>query len=615
MDPAQGKLHEKENTPDRILEFLLILLTTVFTALVFIEREYHEADLICYTASAILFGMIFGRPREKRNWAFCLTGAILFGLWSFALIKLNPPIRTGQFFESLLESFKRINMHEYILIHKHVKPYRSSISETIIILLECIYLMAWIARFSSMRKRDILLRFNIFLTLPIALFPLSLTLIAPFLPEKNYQYAIFLYPALLTTVGISLILILTMLVLAVLKVRFGWKRLLFSYGLLILISGIGWSIFYGIQMVRRDLTLRHLAAEGRPMTLQEYYDRMQKTKNGMEQVSELIGFLKNPKFDTMDFPLNSCGDWLKKDIPESASKNYTWPPGGLKRSRKDAMIRISESPAGEKFTAGLAELAKYDHIRFNGNYTDYDPMLQMLTEMRWMVRTGAARAAIAHYTGKTEQILPRLKAVTPVSRLLDRQPWLICSMLHAAMDSIVVSQVIRLGPNAPEFADDYRFFLNWLRNQDYTPSRGETEIIAESLKYYDKDVAKINPLIRLLFRPLLLETRFYYLNRALRREKYFAACHNFPADDPIRENYLRLIISKGCNETALALKLYRSLHGKYPKSTTALVPEILPELPLDPVTGNPFRYKLKGNDFELFTEAFKWMWVASEPLY
>ena len=55
----------------------------------------------------------------------------------------------------------------------------------------------------------------------------------------------------------------------------------------------------------------------------------------------------------------------------------------------------------------------------------------------------------------------------------------------------------------------------------------------------------------------------------------------------------------GLFRTAVALKLYRSLHGAYPEHLDALVPGILPVLPADPMTGRPYEYRKDGDDFKL----------------
>ena len=47
---------------------------------------------------------------------------------------------------------------------------------------------------------------------------------------------------------------------------------------------------------------------------------------------------------------------------------------------------------------------------------------------------------------------------------------------------------------------------------------------------------------------------------------------------------------------ACALELSRRIIGKYPANLPALVPIHLPRLPVDPVTGAPFRYTLRPDD-------------------
>lgn len=47
--------------------------------------------------------------------------------------------------------------------------------------------------------------------------------------------------------------------------------------------------------------------------------------------------------------------------------------------------------------------------------------------------------------------------------------------------------------------------------------------------------------------------------------------------------------------TAIALKRFQMKHGNYPSALDALVPEFLPAVPLDPVDGQPLRYRLNAN--------------------
>ena len=51
----------------------------------------------------------------------------------------------------------------------------------------------------------------------------------------------------------------------------------------------------------------------------------------------------------------------------------------------------------------------------------------------------------------------------------------------------------------------------------------------------------------------------------------------------------------------LALEAYHAIQGKYPEKLGQLVPNIIPELPLDPWTDKPFVYKLLPKDHYLFS--------------
>lgn len=46
----------------------------------------------------------------------------------------------------------------------------------------------------------------------------------------------------------------------------------------------------------------------------------------------------------------------------------------------------------------------------------------------------------------------------------------------------------------------------------------------------------------------------------------------------------------------VALELHHAIHGSYPETLDALVPEILPETPTDPIHGGPWGYRLLEND-------------------
>lgn len=66
-----------------------------------------------------------------------------------------------------------------------------------------------------------------------------------------------------------------------------------------------------------------------------------------------------------------------------------------------------------------------------------------------------------------------------------------------------------------------------------------------------------------------------------------------PALDRMIESGDLIVQQRDATLTAIALELYRRLHGRWPDSLEALVPSLLPSLPLDQYTGQPLRYLLR----------------------
>ncbi|MBL9127708.1 MAG: hypothetical protein JNL97_08675, partial [Verrucomicrobiales bacterium] len=55
------------------------------------------------------------------------------------------------------------------------------------------------------------------------------------------------------------------------------------------------------------------------------------------------------------------------------------------------------------------------------------------------------------------------------------------------------------------------------------------------------------------------------------------------------------MVQRSLLETDIALSRFRKRHGRYPESLERLVPEFLPELPVDAIDGKPLRYRLDPN--------------------
>ena len=85
-----------------------------------------------------------------------------------------------------------------------------------------------------------------------------------------------------------------------------------------------------------------------------------------------------------------------------------------------------------------------------------------------------------------------------------------------------------------------------------------------------------------------------FLHRYLDRPAVWGSAVRYP--DPAQYqaclNWWRVDL-ESCR-LALALRAYYNLHGESPDRLERLVPEILPAVPIDPFTGQPFRYQLEG---------------------
>ena len=51
----------------------------------------------------------------------------------------------------------------------------------------------------------------------------------------------------------------------------------------------------------------------------------------------------------------------------------------------------------------------------------------------------------------------------------------------------------------------------------------------------------------------------------------------------------------------IALQIHRRLHGAYPETLDALAPDILPEIPVDSLSGGAFVYRLDGDGYLLYS--------------
>ena len=74
-----------------------------------------------------------------------------------------------------------------------------------------------------------------------------------------------------------------------------------------------------------------------------------------------------------------------------------------------------------------------------------------------------------------------------------------------------------------------------------------------------------------------------------------------PVLDKARAKEAQIQATDLATELLAALELYRLRQGAYPESLDALVPDYLPEMPLDPFAGKAFRYRRTDDNFRLYS--------------
>ncbi len=244
--------------------------------------------------------------------------------------------------------------------------------------------------------------------------------------------------------------------------------------------------------------------------------------------------------------------------------------------------------------------------------------LSSLSSIRSLTQWLVGRAQLRHYAGDTAGVVHYLDRTLRMGELWSDDISLIGQLVRVALDNMALSAIVALGPEGPEYADTYRGWLRRAQMRTYE-QLGEPDILASD---WDQVLAggmmfqhpkQPATLLSWFLNPLtlrLLAQEFRYGEQAqaqfdLVRQQVAdgiplaeTAAKDF-ARDSARKTAEAFLTAEARLPIALALKLYRSLHGEYPESLDQLVPEILLRLPNLPATGKPPTYSKIENYFEL----------------
>lgn len=300
------------------------------------------------------------------------------------------------------------------------------------------------------------------------------------------------------------------------------------------------------------------------------------------------------------------------ELPLESIHFWTAPDSPVTPEMRNMAAADLDSPEAKAYFAAAAALKP--HNSFFPEKYDLPGFLPMLNTLRSAARQLGGTAAVYHWQGKHDRILPILRLEQEVGRTLDSAPKLALSgLVRIALDSMLAKNLVQLGPNGPQYAEEYHRYLDYFRNVDYTVS-DELEFLANYLQkalrwpkeldypFHDRPlpffqrifvISLVSNLVRerAVAQPLIAELR------AAAKIGETKQSNHFP------ENYLpglkREKVARTLFPTLLALKLYRSLEGSYPETLEALVPGLLPALPIDPETGEVFPYTRTPDGFTL----------------
>ena len=285
-------------------------------------------------------------------------------------------------------------------------------------------------------------------------------------------------------------------------------------------------------------------------------------------------YSKHPKYNP---PRSGKYDWKKDTIPAD-EKAYT--------------MKFFTSPELETYLDSLKKSAAY--------IAQTDVLhLSTLQHFRSLVRHRADIAELYYRTNQKEKVLPELLKYPELESLIPADtPFLICELVRTATRNIWINALIQYGPEDKSHLPTYRKLLDWSKSW-------KVHLPCEAGFYMAAPSAIKGKIAAFFYAP--------YLNTA-RYRGFFDAVKRLSALEKLEQTEIisgdgmyakaakrqRLGIIMG--QIALALKVYKIEHGKYPGKLSELVPNYHPKEYVSPSTGKKLDYSVKVTNFTLVVD-------------
>ena len=221
----------------------------------------------------------------------------------------------------------------------------------------------------------------------------------------------------------------------------------------------------------------------------------------------------------------------------------------------------------------------------------------------------------------SEQILVELSnmgSVSDIARSLDQgeRLYYLDTMLRVAKGDVSINELVvsysarGLDGGLEDLLSRTRIDWNQLlesgnRWYDRFTAAMRLDTRTDRLKEYDRIDRKLHELDGAVKRPLALLGSLF--SRYQRGEMVgdFMLAFSLPSLQASSNAQDRSATTSELTRLAAALAVYRARHGEYPDNLAALVPDILPELPLDLYSNKPFHYQRKPDGGYLLYSVFE----------
>ena len=271
------------------------------------------------------------------------------------------------------------------------------------------------------------------------------------------------------------------------------------------------------------------------------------------------------------------------------SGRYIWGKDTIPADEKEYTMKFFTSPELEAHLTNLQKRSTYLGQK-NVLY------LSAAQAFRSLVRHRADIAELYVRTGQTEKAMAEFMKYPDLDALIPRDtPFLINELVRNATRHLWVEALIKYGPEDKIYLPHYRKFLEWSKSwQVHLPCEAGFVPPEKSL----------GAIAGFFYAPYLNTLRYRQFSEAINRIpelKKLEQQEVITDDSMFADAAKRLREGVVSGRTALALKLYKIEHGRFPQKLSELIPRYLPQEYVSPYTGKKLNCTVNRDPASEFT--------------